>query len=179
VLLAAWGDTEVWLPIITLVLGAVLALATESWRDERQREHAKSEREELRRAELADRREVFQVETLLSLQDAMARLGESLIKIFYARLMDHQQSGLWRLDAPSAESLADNDTARVDVAMLVQRVRDNGLRDVVNEAQLACAKAKAAMSADAAWDRYDDSLQRLNKAQQRLGQVLRSTYMAG
>src|SRR5688500_1707718 len=68
--LALRAHAEVWLPLLTLVLGYVGSIVTEDRRDRRAAERERSARSAERDTNRADREADFQRETLLDLQDA-------------------------------------------------------------------------------------------------------------
>lgn len=95
-------SSQIWLPIVTLALGYVFSLVTEAFRDRRQsrreRDARAAEREDARASleqERADRRNQFQRETLLELQEVLHDLGRAFGREYHQDAMTAKAAGKW------------------------------------------------------------------------------------
>ena len=70
---SAISGTASWFPVVTTLLGFITAGIFEWLRDNRTSERERRARDANRQAQLLDRRATFQRETLINLQDAVAR----------------------------------------------------------------------------------------------------------
>jgi hypothetical protein len=158
-------DTDIWIPLATLVLGWAGAQVTEVLRDRRT-----SDRDRLaRRFEL-------QRSTLLNLQDALlelstaaeaARLADSLAKLDLPDRDDRrltawqEKQRLWR--------------AKTTAWMFCSRVEDEQARGLAEEAAAAADGLVPydAATRDEVYARANDSYQR---AMERIGELLRERY---
>ncbi|GAA1501983.1 hypothetical protein GCM10009740_38460 [Terrabacter terrae] len=81
------------LPVVTLVLGSILAFWAESTRDSRAAKRADAERAAAQRARLLEERRTFELETLQASGDAIARLARASGRAHHFDVMSAKQAG--------------------------------------------------------------------------------------
>jgi hypothetical protein len=160
-------DSDIWLPLATLVLGWAGAQVTEMLRDRRT-----TTRERLaRRAEL-------QRTTLLELQDAVVELWRGVVgkvSIEAASLKEGEQEQMpWKPLADLSRSLAGT---RARVKLLASRVEDERVREL----SVALASASMDITAEDAWHPETATSVRdfeaaYSEAVARIGELLRERY---
>ena len=160
-------DSDIWLPLATLVLGWAGAQVTEVFRDRRT-----STRDRLaRRAEL-------QRPTLLELQETLGDLlGAVAVQIGLDAAMlkegEHEQPP-WKDMADLVRKLG---ASRGRVELLASRVEDERVREL----SVALVKASEVISAEDAWDperntSFRDFQADYSEAVARIGELLRERY---
>ena len=166
----------VWL-LLAAGIGYV-ASALQQWlADRRLDEREQRTRVALRVEQQSDRREAFQRETLLALQDALRRLSRATGAIQHLDVMHHRTTR-----EPYARQQLDEEwnqkyqLAIVDVQMFTVRVMDDDLRHRINDLLdhvSAVISAPSESEAKASLDAGVTLSMELNK---RIGELLRSVY---
>ncbi|MGD0167634.1 MAG: hypothetical protein ABSC51_10190 [Gaiellaceae bacterium] len=170
-------DTNVWLPLLTLRLGWAGATSSEFLRDRRQEKRERQAREAERALRREERRDEFQREALLGLQEALAKLGRAATEAHLHDLREHRQTGTpWpdlRLGKELDEELR---LATLQVRMLEERVLDDELRNLVQQFLDLYTEALLARSEAEAKAAYNALIASNERAQARLGTLLRQLY---
>jgi hypothetical protein len=140
-------SSEIWFPVVTLILGALLKGAFDTLADTRRanRERAAREHEQRRAAQL--RRIEFQRETLLNLQDLISAQARTCGKMHVHDIHNRGAPGGWAsvpLDPEISEQFRHHQS---ELARLCVRVRDNALREKAKEFSAACTQIVLARSA--------------------------------
>jgi hypothetical protein len=155
-----------WLiPVGTLVLGWFLNTITEHFHHR-----------QLRRDRIIERRGQFQQETLLALQEAIADLARAAASIHFHDMNAYMKSGEWSRTMLTEGLSEEERAARARTAMLAIRVRDDKVREFVDEFKaqtLRIIDSDSAQSSKAEVTRLGDIYERL---QTRIGEILRSIY---
>lgn len=139
---------NVFLPLATLVIGLV-SKPVSDWLDSRRiREREREARREKRRDEVFERRNVFQRETLLKLQDAIAEGLKEASTIWSYRLARLKVAGDGsNVDLP-AHLTKPRDDALLHVNVLYVRVRDETARALVEQFIVSMATAEKVSERD-------------------------------
>ena len=154
---------EVIVPIVTLILGFFTAVATE-WFRESQRIKAES----------AARSSDFQRKTLLELQRALHDLARSVGAINHGDLMTYRKSGKWAAAPTSDEWNQKNFEANLLTNLLKVRVEDENVRTLVSEVKDAAVRSIMATSKEESESQADRMSDRMEEANERIGELLRS-----
>ena len=125
-----------WFPAFTALLGSLLgfvtAVVSEWLKDRRASAREREAREAERRMRLSERRRNFQRETLLPLQDAVAKLTRAAGRINHLDKMTYYSTGKWGGFQLPADLDDDAHYANVTLMVLTSRVRDDCIRKMVN-----------------------------------------------
>jgi hypothetical protein len=161
-------DSDIWLPLATLVLGWAGAQVTEMLRDRRT-----TTRERLaRRAEL-------QRTTLLELQDALAKLWRGVLASMTLELAmlkeEEQEQARWKPTADASRGVA---ITRGRIKLLASRVEDERVREL----SITVANASRDISMEDAWRPPEEAISlrdleaSYSAAVARIGELLRERY---
>jgi hypothetical protein len=147
-----------------LTVGATWVGARINWASQAKRE---------REAREAERRHVFERETLISLQDAVEtlyRLAQDLVlvKRFPPEMDAHQA-----VDHPVVPEPMTYLTAQGEVEKLCERVLDDDLRALVNDVLNAAGEVMVARTRDVAENGWDDLTGLVVDVHKRIGERLR------
>jgi hypothetical protein len=121
-----------------------------------------------------DERDDFQRQTLLELQEAIARYGRLVGQLHHHDTMAFKQTGDWAKTRLGADLDEDFRSAQVQLRLLAERVRDDELRPLVYGFSNRGVLVGMATSQGQATERMDDWMASMIKLQDRLGSVLRS-----
>jgi hypothetical protein len=160
-----------WFPVLTLLIGYVIKSLTDWIQDRRSIQREREAREVTRREELSERRNTFQRETLLALQDAFMQLNRATGAIHHQVTMSGEAGGRQQLP----DGLSENyHAAQTRTSMLVSRVRDNRVRDLVEQIrQLSVESTMSATKRER--DRALTAMMQLHDPlNQRIGEILRT-----
>lgn len=117
-------QTTSWFPFLTLVLGYRLK-TFEAWiQDKRTAVREREARDEARRDLRVTRRDAFQRDTLLELQDAVQKLGRGTAAAQHADEMTFRQSNVWRKELLPEDVNQQLFVAQRQTTLLSSRVRD-------------------------------------------------------
>ena len=164
------------LPVVSAFLGFAFSSILDWGRDARTYKREKAAREAARRDAILERRNEFQRETLLSLQEAVLRLMQTSAKLHLLYLDNLKTHGTgYATDAP-AELAKDNQDANGLTAMLSSRVRDEEVRTLLqtlkNYLNAAVSPSNRSIEVSrAAWTQVTQNAVALNL---RIGDALRS-----
>jgi hypothetical protein len=167
---------EVWFPVSTFIAGFAGSLLTEALRDKRlatrEREAREAERELIR----TQRRDDFQRETLLPLQEALQDLGRATMVLHIEDSQKYRETGDWGRSQLSPEWNETNPQAQGGVQVLKVRVLDDDLRRLIQEMTEASTNVLLVKSeAEAELHMREMTLQNVD-VQERLGELLRNLY---
>jgi hypothetical protein len=156
-------------------LGVVVGAAVTGFVTLRQT-HLATEREReaqqvLREQERRDRRDAFQRETLLAVQDAISAMGKSVLHELSRRQFDERSSGTWHV---SNESEWD-DPPRT-VMLLEARIFDDELRKLVADCRGWSVEALLAESSEDMEKRQAVAAKFARLAHKRVGAILPGLY---
>lgn len=132
---------EVWFPVITLILGAILKGVSDLIFDERKTKREKEARLEQRLDAIQLRRVEFQRSTLLDLQTAMQKLARATGRASHEDLMAFRSTGKkWGTNKLSEEANMGALQAHANMLMLRVRVNDKGIRETADNFSSTCAR---------------------------------------
>jgi hypothetical protein len=130
-----------------------------------------------RKQRLDDRRDDFTLQNLLDLQRAFVGLRDTVGKINRFQYSYSQKHGRqWNTVplSPEATELLDNQTrAEFEVAIFSVRIKDNVLRDLVQNCLDALAKFYASPDSDETNKLSGEIYGHVNKANDRIGELIR------
>jgi uncharacterized coiled-coil protein SlyX len=125
------GTVAGWFPAVTTILGFVTASLLEFFRDQRTTQREREARKATKQAQLLEKRTAFQRETLINLQDAITKLTRTTGRMSHLNEIHYRETGRWEF-FPFPEGLSDESLqANVMVTVLISRMRDPGLRELV------------------------------------------------
>jgi hypothetical protein len=171
----ATGTVTYWLPLITALIGFASGGFTEWLRDRRAYKRECDARASALRAQQIERRNEFQRNTLLQLQDSGMRLMQATHKIHHFDVTMYRKNGNHH-DTPYPEEVGlELQEANARTALLGVRVRDDRVRallqevkDELNEATMFSVSEEHSQSCmKLAGEKFVE----MNK---RIGEVLRS-----
>ena len=140
-------------------------------------EHLRTLRDRAGRIEQRqDQKDEFQRQTLLEIQEAVARYGRLVGRVNYHDSIAFKETGTWMGTQVGHELSEDLLAARVRLQLLQERARDDELTKLVTVFSNRGSFVTIASSKEEATLRMDDLIESLTKVQERLGTVLR-TFM--
>ncbi|MBF6990779.1 hypothetical protein [Cupriavidus sp. IK-TO18] len=161
---------EVWFPVLTLILGALLKgagdWATDSRKDKREAG--------ARNAERRIKRNELQRATLLELQEMAARLGRFAGRAHHEDAMAVRRGGTWGKSLLGNEVSEGLRSASADVIKLSVRVRDGDIRELASRFVGQCAAASMAKSESESERKLNEAIDTDNVLNERIGKVLRA-----
>jgi hypothetical protein len=119
-----------WFPVLTLLIGYLTKYLTDWLQFRRSMQREREARENTRRDELLARRNTFQRETLLALQEAFMQLNRATGAINHQDNIAGQAGGRQQLPDGLSEGYH---AAQTRTSMLVSRVRDARVRELVEK----------------------------------------------
>jgi hypothetical protein len=120
-------------PVLTLLLGYATKSVSE-WIQHRRISHRDREaREAARRDHLSERRDSFQRQTLLDLQEAIMQLIRMAGAMHHRDIMAYRQTGKWQKQLFDDELSEGSRLAVAQTSMLSVRVRDDSIRAMVDQ----------------------------------------------
>ena len=162
-----------WLPIATLVLGYILKsiadVVQHKWTLEKDREARTATRQDKQ----FERRNTFQRETLLALQETSMDLARMAGQMHHLDTMAFRQTGKWQEQLFSEELAEGHRAAMARANLLAVRVRDDQVRQLVSDFRSCVARAGVCGSqaeGDAVLRATNEVVATLNE---RIGQILR------
>jgi hypothetical protein len=120
-----------------------------------------------------DQRDDFQRQTLLELQETVARFARAIGRSFHHDTVAHKQTGEWGHSLYGDELSEELLASTVRLRILAERVRDDELRPLVYGFSNRGNLIGPANSEKTARERMDDWTESMGKLQDRLGKVLR------
>jgi hypothetical protein len=125
--------TEIWVPLLTFVLGYVGRSISEWFQDRRILSREREARDAAKRERIAERNENFQRDNLLNLQESLYRLMRGAGAAHHRDMMAYKRTGAWerQLLPPDLDEMLTESQART--AMIMVRAQDTGLRKLVEQ----------------------------------------------
>jgi hypothetical protein len=120
-----------WFPVLTLLIGYGTKSLTDWFQHRRAVQREREAREATRQDQLFERRATFQRETLLALQEAAMKLGRATGAIHHKDIMALRTTGKQQLLPADLDE--DYRVAQARTSMLASRVRDNAVRELVEQ----------------------------------------------
>ncbi|HSW94972.1 MAG TPA: hypothetical protein VLI88_02310 [Patescibacteria group bacterium] len=169
--------TEVWLPLLTLILGYVGSLLTESRRDARLAQREEKARTDARALASADRRDEFQRKTLLELQEALMVVARITAEMHSEDRRGFKATGQWTGGLHSEGLDQRGQAANGVLSTIAVRVLDDRLRATVDEFHKAATHAAViARTREEAVEAMSVMTNSMVRANERIGELLRSLY---
>lgn len=163
-----------WLPLITAILGFASGGFFEWMRDRRTYKREREARDSAKRGQQLERRNEFQRQTLLELQDAAMKLMQATSRISHFDIMAFRKHGRKGVESYPEKINSDDQIANAQTALLGVRVRDEAVRTLLQQLKdHLCAATVFSTSeeeSEVAMCAAGDKFAELN---QRIGQVLR------
>lgn len=158
---------------ITLLAGGALTIIAGWLADRRASERERERRMDERRERSLVRRNDFQRESLLALQDASQRLLRSAGAMLHQDVVAHRTTGKWQRQQFGDELSNEQLRAMTDTMLLTSRVRDEKARGLADQLRVQAA----AVSSSAGEDQAERAMVVAGDIQQmliqRIGQVVR------
>jgi hypothetical protein len=162
-----------FLPIATLLLG-YLTKSVSDWLDFRRTSKREREaREESHRDKLVERREEFQRETLLGLQEELVTLVRTASQMHLEDMKAHRETGVWKRQLFEGELSEGARLAHARVAVLTVRVRDEAVRNLVADINQGTVGLTLAPTREDAMAALVNMTTAFDKVQKRIGELLR------
>lgn len=136
--------------MVTLVIGILLKGFYDSMADRRIARREKEARIETRRDAQLLRKAEFQRETILELQEQIARLARATGKLHHADIMDFRKTGVWGKGQFPDDANKNAFEATTQISVLRVRIDDEGIRETARKFTGACAVVALARSEDEA-----------------------------
>ena len=123
-----------WLATMMSVLtGGALTMVAAWLGDRRMTERDRERRREERRERLATRRDDFQRETLLALQDLSQKLLRNTAASLHQDVIAHRNGGEWQRQQLPDNLSNDELRLKTETMLLASRVRDKKVRELVDQ----------------------------------------------
>lgn len=165
---------QIWLPILTLVLGAVLAAVFDTMKDTRTLQREREARNDHRIDSLRARRVEFQHATLLELQNAQAQLVRMTGKSHLEDATNNLETGKWQKMPLSDEVDLGFLEAITEFGKLYVRVRNEEIRTISETLSESCTKIALSTSYDQAKVCMRSMLAETELLTEKIGVVLRN-----
>jgi hypothetical protein len=162
-----------WFPVLTLFLGFAASWISEWFRDGRTIKREREAREAASRVQRSERRTNFQRETLLNLQDSVAKLARATGRMHHLDEMEHRKTGKWRSSRFPENLNADAHQSNVSVMLLTSRVRDDDIRELAETFRRAANEVPICPNAEAAGNSLAKMAEALGSLHQSIGKMLR------
>lgn len=129
-----------WLAtFLSLLAGSVLAIGSGWVSDRRSAARDREKREAEYRERLIGRRDEFQRETLLQLQDAAMRLLRATGAALHADTMAFRSTGRWQRQKLGEDQSEGHRLAVQETLVLATRVRDEQVRELADALRIRCS----------------------------------------
>jgi hypothetical protein len=163
------------LTLLGVILGAAIAGGVSLWQVQLVTKRERETRQELREQERSDRREAFQRETLLALQDATSRMRQATVREHERKAALMKDRGSW---PDREEPLFPDDWTEAAERLLWLQVRldDQELRQLLERLRHESANVMTADSQEAAIDRMVEAAQLNVQANVRISRLLRDLF---
>jgi len=167
-------ETKVWFPVVTLIVGVVLKglwdVRLERIKTEREREARKELREDTYRA----KRDEFQREALLELQEAAQSLVRATGMQHHEDVMASRTGGKWGVNRYSEGTSDGYLQANVRVLRFSVRVQDESIRSLAKNLSSACSNHVFCKSENEAEANMVAVVAHFSELNERLGMLLRT-----
>lgn len=164
---------EVWFPVITLIVGALLKGTFDVLAERRAFRRDRLSREEGRREDLRLRRLEFQHSTLLEFQEVVGRLSRFVGRAHHQDTMDFKTTGIWGRSKLGEEVNQGLFAEQAAFSKLRVRIKDEETRRLalsLSDTAIAATLARSESDAKNLMMKLTDYLVQLNE---RIGIVLR------
>jgi hypothetical protein len=128
---AATKTVSYWLPLITAFGGLVSGVILEWLRDKRTYGREREAREAARRDARTQKRNEFQRQTLLDLQDSVMKLMQTTAAAHQSDMTQYGKNGIWQKVRYSDEINKDSQFANAQSAILGVRERNDDVRELL------------------------------------------------
>jgi len=159
--------------MLALVVGYLMKYVTDWMQDRRSTRHARESRAAARRADLIDRRNQFQLDTLLNLQEAILRLIRCGGAAHHLDVMSHRKSGQWHKELYPEQLDEQSHVSQVDTTKLMVRVRDREIRSGVERLKAFVSNIPISRSPDEGQRAVNAMELEFEVVNARIGEVLR------
>lgn len=164
---------DYWLPLVTGAAGLISGVVIEWFRDNRTYRREKEARDASRRDNQIERRNDFQRQTLLALQDAVMALMRTVGQGHLLDLRAWHERREWHPEAyPNELNLANRD-ANGQTALLGVRVHDDSVRSLLQRLKSECNGLMGARDREASIDAYNEASALFVLLNERMGALLR------
>jgi hypothetical protein len=165
--------TAGWFPVVTLLGGYLLKVLSDWLQYRRNREREREARDDLRRAQLEERRTTFQRQNLLDLQESVNDLARATGATNVEDYRAYRQTGEWQ-QQPTDEVLSESSRVAIRrTSILNSRVRDDLVRELVQKFKDSCVSATFSDSKEAADSALEMMASMFEDLNDRIGLVLR------
>jgi len=163
-----------WLnTLLSLIAGSMLAMVSGWVNDRRATARDQQARAEERRDCLRLRRDDFQREALIKLQDTAMRLARCAGAANHQDVMAFRKTGKWQKQMLSEDLDEQFRLQTAEMVLLATRIRDEKARNLAGEFREQCAEVGFAKSENAAERTLITMSQRLTELHERSGQLIR------
>jgi uncharacterized membrane protein len=143
------------------------------FRDKRTSKREHEAREDMRKAQLFERRANFQRETLLALQDAAVKLARAAGRMHHFDAMEYKKTGKWGGQLLPAGLSSDAMQSSITIMILKVRVRDEVIRELVNNFRSHANRVGVTRSEQASQEALSKMAAVIEPLHDRIGDVLR------
>lgn len=168
------ASTTGWFPVFTLVLGFAASSINEWLRDSRAARREREARNLERREQLRAKRASFETETLLELQEAVARLVRASGAAHHLDTMAEKSTGTWGRNLLPDSLDEEYRASQARTSILTVRVRDDVTRELVAALRDASSKVAVARNRQDAVTHMQEMSKLLDSLNERIGQVFRA-----
>ena len=166
-----------WFPVFMLLLGSAITVFIGAIENRRTLKRDREAREDARRDKLLEYRNEFQRDSLVQLQEAMFELGRATTLIHMHNKRSYAKTGEWHQQMYPEEINERERAAHGRTAMLVVRVRDDKVRELVQEFKDIAIQATMSSESKEEADRRMRQLQKKHvEMNQRIGELLRTLH---
>jgi hypothetical protein len=169
----ATSSVNVLLPIATLVIGLIAKPITDWFDSRRIRDREREARQENRLDQMFERRNTFQRQTLLELQGALLELVRTTSSINHVDVMASRKAGHWQKGLVPDDLNEEHRLANAQTTVLSVRVRDQAVRDLVDEVKQNGVGTLFASSEPASTQLLKQMSDTFDKLNARIGELLR------
>lgn len=164
--------SEAWFGFLGVIVGAAVSLLGEQLVTRREREA----RQALRDQERKDRRDAFQRETLLAIQDVVTDTADALWREWDRKLLAVEVVGRWPVRGPDEPLPKDWTQVDTRTRKLGARVFDGELVRLLSEFQHQSGLVITALTRDAMVERMDSLSSMSRKINIRLSELLEDLF---
>jgi hypothetical protein len=165
--------TNTWFPVATLLLG-YLSKSIFDWIEHRRslRKDNEARRAQLR-AQLLERRTAFQRQTLLDLQDWLAKLARATGASFHQDRMAFHETGEWQKQQIEGGWSDRHLEAQTAVNKYSVRVRDERVRVLVKKLTAECSNILMSSGKEVSEGYFQAAIETMVELNGRIGEILR------
>jgi hypothetical protein len=166
-------SAAIWFPIVTLIVGWVLKSISDAYEHRRTLEREREGRAVGRRDQLAERRNNFQRQTLLELQEAISDIARTTASMHLGDLKSVKQTGEWQKHLYPEDLDEKSMLAFRKTSILNSRIRDEVLRKAVNQFKGHAANVTDSGSQGISVFEFQKMAEVFEQVNERIGQLLR------